>query len=113
MDADGSNAGQLTTQESNLSPSFSPDGTKIVFASDVGSGFMEVWVMNVDGTSPTRLTTTNSGAGTPTFSPDGSRIAFGRSSSGNDDIYLINADGSNEVRLTSHPAQDVKPRFGQ
>ncbi|HKP28537.1 MAG TPA: hypothetical protein VJU15_04010 [Gemmatimonadales bacterium] len=113
MNADGSNAVQLTTVENNITPSFSPDGTKIVYASDVGSTFFEVWAMNVDGSSPTRLTTTNAGAGTPTFSPDGTRIVFGRSSGGdNGDIYVINADGTNEVRLTANPAQDIKPRWG-
>jgi Tol biopolymer transport system component len=112
MDADGSNPEQLTTEENNVAPSFSPDGTKIVFASDVNSAFMDVWVMNADGTSPQRLTTANSGAGTPTFSPDGTRIAFGSARNGNDDIYLIDADGGNEVRLTADPALDLKPRFG-
>jgi Tol biopolymer transport system component len=110
--ADGSDPVQLTTEENNFSPSFSPDGTRIVYASDVGSAFSDVWVMNADGTSPQRLTFANSGAGTPTFSPDGSHIVFGSTRNGNDDIYLIEADGSDEVRLTADPAQDLEPRFG-
>jgi Tol biopolymer transport system component len=112
MNADGSTPVQLTTQENNMTPSFSPDGTKIVYSSDVNSAFMDVWVMNVDGASPQRLTFANSGAGTPTFSPDGTRIAFGSHRNGNDDIYLIDAGGGNEVRLTADPAPDLKPRFG-
>jgi TolB protein len=112
MNADGSNLEQLTTQEDNFTPSFSPDGGRIVYASDVDGSFSDVWVMNADGTSRKRLTTANSGAGTPTFSPDGAHIAFASSRSGNDDIYLIDADGGNEVRLTADPAPDLQPRFG-
>jgi TolB protein len=68
--------------------------------------------MNADGSAPQRLTTTASGAGRPSFSPDGTRIAFGPTRNGNDDIYLIKADGTGEVRLTADPALDVTPRFG-
>ena len=116
MNADGSDPVQLTTQESNSNPSFSPDGTKIVFASDVNGSasgaFMNVWVMNADGSLPVRLTHDFQGADNPTFSPDGARIVFGTTRNGNADIYQINADGSSEVRLTSHQAADVTPRFG-
>jgi len=112
VDADGSNPGPLTTEGNNFAPSFSPDGARIVFASDLNGSFPDVWVMNADGTSRLRLTTANSGAGTPTFSPDGTRIAFGSTRNGNDDIYLIDAGGGNEVRLTADPALDVRPRFG-
>ena len=110
--ADGSNPQVLATEEDNFCPSFSPDGQQIVFASDRDGAFSDVYLMNADGTSPQRLTTTGAGAGTPSFSPDGSHIAFGSTRSGNDDIYLILADGSGEVRLTADPAQDVEPRFG-
>ena len=110
--ADGSNPQLLASEEDNFSPSYSPDGTKIVFASDRDGAFSDVYVMNADGSTPTRLTTTGSGAGTPSFSPDGSRIAFGATRNGNDDIYLIHADGTGEVRLTADPALDVTPRFG-
>ena len=112
IDADGSNLQVLTTDGNNMMPDFSPDGGRIVFASDFNGGFMDVWVMQADGTSRQRLTFANSGAETPTFSPDGTRIVFGTSRNGNSDIYLINADGTNLVRLTADPAADMDPRFG-
>jgi TolB protein len=117
MNADGSDPVQLTTQESNGGPSFSPDGTMIVYGSDVNGALsgaaMNVWVMNADGSSAARLTDGFTGADTPTFSPDGTRIVFATTRSGNTDLYVINANGSGEVRLTAHAAADVTPRWGQ
>jgi TolB protein len=47
----------------------------------------------------------------PAWSPDGRRIAFAstRSQSNNVDIYVMDADGSNVIRLTDHPANDQDP----
>ena len=42
----------------------------------------------------------------PAWSPDGSRIAFTSQRDGNDEIYVMDADGSNQQRLTNDPAQD-------
>ena len=116
IDADGSNPEQLTAQESNAMPSFSPDGTKIVYASDVNGEFsgasFNVWIMNVDGTDKVKLTDGFTGADTPTFSPDGTRIVFATTRNANIDLYAINADGTNEVRLTAHAAADITPRWG-
>lgn len=45
----------------------------------------------------------------PRWSPDGKRIAFKSSRSGNWDVYVMNADGTNVVRLTDSPANDHDP----
>jgi TolB protein len=49
----------------------------------------------------------------PTWSPDGGRIAFSstRGDGRNIDIYVMNADGSNIVRVTDHPAPDQDPAW--
>ena len=44
--------------------------------------------------------------GLPAWSPDGTRMAFNSSSDGNEDIYVMNADGSGQTRLTNNPAED-------
>ncbi len=36
-------------------------------------------------------------------------VAFVSDRDGNFEIYVMDADGSNQVRLTIHPAQDVDP----
>ena len=45
------------------------------------------------------------------WSPDGSQIAFVSNSAGNDDIYVVNVDGSDLRQLTDHPAADQYPAW--
>jgi hypothetical protein len=68
--------------------------------------------MNADGSAKTRLTSTVADLNVfPAWSPDGTKIAFTRFGSGNADIYVINADGSGEMQLTSGPAADFTPAW--
>ena len=51
-------------------------------------------------------------AGWPQWSPDGTKVAFMRDlSGGNQDIYVVNADGTGEIRLTDDPALDQFPAW--
>lgn len=75
-------------------PAWSPDGQKIAFSSN-RDGYGEIYVMNADGSGPTRLTQLHA-ASQPSWAPDGTRMAF--QSSG--DIWTMNADGSAQVRVT-------------
>ncbi len=106
MDATGANVVNLTNRASvqDYTPAWSPDGSKIVFACAV-----EICVMNDDGSGIVQLTT-NLRAEAPAWSPDGSRIAFHREDpSGNWDIYVMDANGGNVVRLTTDPATEGYP----
>jgi Tol biopolymer transport system component len=47
----------------------------------------------------------------PSWSPDGKKIAFTTNRNGHSDIYVMNADGSNQTRLTKNPARDVLPSW--
>ena len=47
----------------------------------------------------------------PTWSPDGSHIAFGSNRDGNQEIYVMNADGSGQARLTNGSALDEAPAW--
>jgi len=97
----GSTQRQLTEDlAADDMPSFSPDGSKIVFRSlrDQDSGTYEIYVMNADGSDERRLTTSTASDGSPVFSPDGTKIVF---QSTRDyplpqvsDTFVMNADGS-------------------
>src|SRR5205809_192636 len=106
MEADGSNVQRLTNNPGfDLSPKWSPDGTKIAFLrlDDYFDGPINIYVMNADGTNQTRLS--NSGLDFDSrWSPDGTKIAFASIRDNNCEIYVMNADGSNVQRLTNYPA---------
>ncbi|HSE23746.1 MAG TPA: carboxypeptidase regulatory-like domain-containing protein [Pyrinomonadaceae bacterium] len=74
---------------------------KIVFADEFG----RLLVINADGSGQTMLTQGgNSRDDGPAFSPDGSKIAFHRQILSRTDIFVMNADGTNPVALTSGPS---------
>ena len=100
MNADGSGVVQLTDNGSvDRSPAWSPDGSRIVFASDRGNDedIYDIYVMNADGSGVDKLTDGCSNHD-PAWSLEGDRIAF--ASRGG--IYVMNEDGSGVVYLTGN-----------
>jgi Tol biopolymer transport system component len=84
----------------------------IAFDSDRGNN-TDIYVMNADGTSQTRLTTNTAYDTNPSWSPDGTKVAFVRTPAyyGNADIYLMNADGSGQSQITTSAADDTAPSW--
>jgi TolB protein len=76
----------------------------VAFASDQ-DGTAHIYVLKSDGTGATALTSGPVADGAPAWSPDGTLIAFGRYGQG---IFVVRADGSGLVRLTSDPS-DTDP----
>ncbi len=118
MNADGSGKTNLTpntdsTDEYN--PAFSPDGKRIVFASNrPDSTGTDIWVMNADGSNPVNLTTGVSGAQElPAWSPDGKQIAYTDESVGGGDVFVMNTDGSAKTNLTpdNETQWDSQPNY--
>lgn len=105
---------------SNLCPTFSPDGRKIAFTSNregniepYNESDSQIYVMNVDGSSVTRLTNPPAEHGCASFSPDGPRIVFmaGSILTGFA-IYAMNSDGSGITQVTRPSASlGLRPRF--
>jgi len=104
MNADGSGQTNLT---GGSDPDWSPDGSRIAFVSIRDEG-LEIYVMDADGSNQARFPLVQSDPVTLAWSPDGSRIAYasqlvvgtGPAPRIRPQIYVIDADGSNEVLLT-------------
>ena len=111
MNSDGTNEIRLTDNNAqNYQPSWSPDGTKIVFASN-RDGNYEIYTMNADGSNQIRVTNNDFHDHKPSLSPDGTKILFASNRDRNFDIYTINADGTNQTRLTTHVNPDNYPTW--
>ena len=78
--ADGSNARQITSFGcASFAPSFTPDGKRIIFASnknECDSRHFELFLINPDGTGLERVTNFGGFTSFPEFSPDGKKLVF-------------------------------------
>lgn len=110
---------------------YSPDGTRIVFASNRDaysrelspgekaifdkdkSYFMDIYVMNADGSGVQRLTGAPGYDGGPFFSADSKKITWRRFSEdgSKSEIFTMNADGTGEKQLTRDGVVSWAPFF--
>jgi len=97
-----------------IQPAWSPDGTRLAAEIEGATSFEgDIVVMNLDGSGVENIT----GAPVlldrePTWSPDGKRIAFrrlNRNETSGYDIWAIDVDGSNEVRLLETNGPQLNP----
>jgi len=106
MNGDGSNRVQLTRIGTNYSPTWAPDGRRVLFAAASGAA-PGIYSMNPDGTDLTRLTTPPTGAVDFVPAPVGKRIGFARHlADGPWRIFAVNADGTGVVPLTAGPRDE-------
>lgn len=97
---------RLTFQRGiDTSPSYSPDGSKIVFNSDRG-GTPALYIMNSDGSNVTRLTYGDGRYYAPAWSPRGDLIAFVKEIRGTFHIGVIDPQGGEERLLTDSYMDD-------
>lgn len=90
----------------NVSPSFSPDKSQMVFCSDRG-GSPQVYKANADGSGATRVSFVASGyCSSPVWSPKGDKIAFICRADGGFNLFTANPDGSAPLQLTSYGSNE-------
>jgi tricorn protease len=80
-------------------PAISANNIAFIYAEDL-------WVANLDGSQPRRLTVDEGIESNPMFSPDGKWISFSAQYDGNTDVFVVPVEGGVPVRLTWHPGAD-------
>jgi serine/threonine protein kinase/Tol biopolymer transport system component len=102
----------ISSTRGDYGAQFSPDGKRIVFASD-RAGSNEVWVCDSDGLNPIKLTSLGNYSGSPRWSPDGQNIAFDVLKEGHRQIYIVAAEGGSPRLLTTGTFQNARPSWSR
>jgi len=114
MNPDGTGIAQITDNEiDDDTPSWSPYGTALVTASERAGGDdrLHLYLVEPSVGERTRLGNEAQHITSPSWSPDSSRIAFSACCDFGTQVYVINADGTGEVRLTDEASDGVSGAY--
>lgn len=112
MNADGGNQRRLSHNPGiDRYPVWSPDSKKIAYESARKSNTTgwEVYAVDVETGEEINLTSNPANDFGPRWSPDGKKIAFGSERDGHGEIYVMNADGTEQTRLTNYEGPPQQP----
>jgi|GEM_PF-3581519 len=96
-----------TGLENSFQPDWSPDGNQIVFSVAGTSQRRDLYIINTDSTG---LTPIGNGF-TPEWCPVSNRIVVTDTPNANEDLFTMNPDGSDVVRLTTNSYHDFTPNW--
>ena len=110
MNPDGSSQFQITADDDpwhhqSIAGSLSPDGAWVAWNCQPTAHVYDVCKIKTDGTSRTQLTTSDRDDKHPRWTRDG-RIVFTSTRDGNQEIYIMNADGTGQTNLTNSTANE-------
>ena len=103
-------------------PIWSPQGDRIAYSAFGAENALQIFVANADGSNQRQLTHTMSpqiwpgpwardGNDDPQWMPDGKRIVYVSRENKRSEIFIMNADGSNQTRLTQAEFGDIHPEI--
>lgn len=92
------------------SPAFSPDGTRVAFSALQGA-VGDIFIVDLATGDLTNVTRDEFADYAPSFAPDGRSLVYTARISGNDKLFRINVDGSNNTQLTFGVHDDTAAKF--
>jgi TolB protein len=106
--------------EEERAPVWSPDGTRIAYmcrsgvqVGEIPGTAFEICVMNADGTGRVQLTDNSVFEATGTWSLDSTKIVFQRQAPSGQQLWIMNADATDQTQLTFPPGINLFPKWGQ
>lgn len=99
---------QLTSRQPIMSPSWSPDGSKLAYVS-FEKRKPEIYIHNIFSQKRTKVSAFEGINGAPVWSPDGRKLALTLSKSGNPDIYILDLGSKKLTQITKHWGIDTEP----
>ncbi|GIF25964.1 Tol biopolymer transport system component/actin-like ATPase involved in cell morphogenesis [Actinoplanes tereljensis] len=91
-------------------PVYSPDGSQVLFTREGNDANpSDIWLVNIDGSDPRRVTSNPARDMDPTWSPDGKWFAFVRGDYAKPTVVVQRLDGSGEKVLTKNGAREGHP----
>ncbi len=109
MDSEGTSVRQLTAGGFHTQPRWSPKGDTLVYTARQGTH--DIWLVNVDGSNPRRLTAGPGDSQGATWAPNGRHLAFQSNRNGRWQIFAMLADGGAPEPVTRGPGESTSPSW--